>query len=256
MLPTKVVVIGDSGCGKTTLLRACIELQRKGKDKEQAEDTIRCPSCTCTCTSTSCSSGFEDSNGDASFDVYPVSVCDDPNASLLLFQDTPGSYTYDRLRPLAYAHTQVVLLCFSIDSPDSLHDILTRWTPELDLLGSHLRVPRLLVGCRADLRTDSRVVRELRLAGELPVSSDDADAVARRVGAVGYVECSARDGTGVDDLVHRVARVSGRLHEAGGRFRRRFGANLLRGLLLQMRRDVDGGRSASFAPCMNHHAMR
>ena len=36
-----------------------------------------------------------------------------------------------RLRPLSYPDTHVILLCFSIDSPDSLENIPDRWTPEL-----------------------------------------------------------------------------------------------------------------------------
>ena len=36
-----------------------------------------------------------------------------------------------RLRPLSYPDTHVILLCFAIDSPDSLENIPDRWTPEL-----------------------------------------------------------------------------------------------------------------------------
>lgn len=37
--------------------------------------------------------------------------------------DTSGTEEHDRLRPLSYPQTDVVLLCFSIDSPDSLDDV-------------------------------------------------------------------------------------------------------------------------------------
>ena len=40
-------------------------------------------------------------------------------------------HTHHRLRPLSYPDTHVILLCFSIDSPDSLENIPDRWTPEL-----------------------------------------------------------------------------------------------------------------------------
>ena len=40
---------------------------------------------------------------------------------------------YDRLRPLSYPDTDVILMCFAIDSPDSLENIPEKWTPEVSL---------------------------------------------------------------------------------------------------------------------------
>lgn len=45
--------------------------------------------------------------------------------------DTAGQEDYDRLRPLSYPDTDVILMCFSIDSPDSLENIPEKWTPEV-----------------------------------------------------------------------------------------------------------------------------
>ncbi len=42
-----------------------------------------------------------------------------------------GQEDYDRLRPLSYPDTDVILMCFSIDSPDSLENIPEKWTPEV-----------------------------------------------------------------------------------------------------------------------------
>ena len=35
------------------------------------------------------------------------------------------------LRKLIYRNTDVVLMCFSIDSPDSMRSIETKWTPDV-----------------------------------------------------------------------------------------------------------------------------
>lgn len=38
----------------------------------------------------------------------------------LALWDTAGQEDYDRLRPLSYPDSHVILICFAIDSPDSL----------------------------------------------------------------------------------------------------------------------------------------
>lgn len=103
----------------------------------------------------------------------------------LALWDTAGQEDYDRLRPLSYPDTDVILMCFSIDSPDSLgespanraHASLTltlaltsdlsdpaenipeKWTPEVKHFCPN--VPIILVGNKKDLRHDEHTRREL-----------------------------------------------------------------------------------------------
>lgn len=41
----------------------------------------------------------------------------------LALWDTAGQEEYDRLRPISYPDTKVILICFSIDDPDSLNSV-------------------------------------------------------------------------------------------------------------------------------------
>jgi small GTP-binding protein len=50
----------------------------------------------------------------------------------LALWDTAGQEDYDRLRPLSYPDTDVILLCFSIDSPVSLINVKEKWSPEVN----------------------------------------------------------------------------------------------------------------------------
>uniref|UniRef100_A0A8C3LHC8 Uncharacterized protein n=1 Tax=Chrysolophus pictus TaxID=9089 RepID=A0A8C3LHC8_CHRPC len=63
---------------------------------------------------------------------------------------TAGQEDYDRLRPLSYSDTNVVLICFDVTSRSSYDNILTKWYPEVNHFCKG--VPMLLVGCKTDLR--------------------------------------------------------------------------------------------------------
>lgn len=55
--------------------------------------------------------------------VFENYVCDvevDGKCVEMALWDTAGQEDYDRLRPLSYPDTHVVMICFAIDSPDSL----------------------------------------------------------------------------------------------------------------------------------------
>ena len=45
--------------------------------------------------------------------------------------DLAGQDEYERLRPICYKETQIVLVCYSIDLPDSLSNVVEKWYPEL-----------------------------------------------------------------------------------------------------------------------------
>ena len=47
----------------------------------------------------------------------------------LALWDTAGQEEYDRLRPLSYPETDLLFVCFAIDCPNSLDNVLDKVTP-------------------------------------------------------------------------------------------------------------------------------
>jgi small GTP-binding protein len=116
-----------------------------------------------------------------------IRIGDEPY-TLGLF-DTAGQEDYDRLRPLSYPQTDVFLVCFSVTSPASFENVREKWFPEVH---HHCPgVPCLIVGTQVDLREDTSVKDKLAKQRMAPVKREDGEKMARELGAVKYVECSA-----------------------------------------------------------------
>lgn len=57
------------------------------------------------------------------FENYVADVDVDGKHVELALWDTAGQEDYDRLRPLSYPDSHVILICFAVDSPDSLDNV-------------------------------------------------------------------------------------------------------------------------------------
>ncbi|MCJ1422297.1 Rho GTPase, partial [Sticta canariensis] len=107
------------------------------------------------------------------FDNYAVTVMIGDEPYTLGLFDTAGQEDYDRLRPLSYPQTDVFLVCFSVTSPASFENVREKWFPE------------------TDLRDDPSVRDKLAKQRMSPVRKEDGEKMAKELGAVKYVECSA-----------------------------------------------------------------
>jgi GTPase SAR1 family protein len=76
-----------------------------------------------------------------------------------------------------------------VTSPASFENVREKWFPEVH---HHCPgVPCLIVGTQTDLRDDPAVREKLSKQKMQPVRKEDGDRMAKELGAVKYVECSA-----------------------------------------------------------------
>merc|ERR1712018_429020 len=106
--------------------------------------------------------------------------------------DTAGQEDYDRLRPLSYPDTDVILMCFSIDSPDSLDNIPEKWTPEVKHFCPNVPI----------------TIKELAKMKQDPVKPEDGRTMAEKINAFAYLECSAKSKEGVREVFETATRAA------------------------------------------------
>lgn len=68
--------------------------------------------------------------------------------------DTAGQEEFDRLRSLSYDDTHAIMLCFSVDSPDSLENVESKWVGEIAENCPDVRL--VLVALKCDLREQGK----------------------------------------------------------------------------------------------------
>jgi len=198
----KLVVVGDGGCGKTSLLLVF----SKGEFPSVYVPTV--------------------------FENFVATIDIDGQTIELAAWDTAGQEEYDRLRPLSYPNAHVIIVCYAIDSFASLDNIRTKWNPEI----KHYcpGVPTILVGCKQDLRKkggkksgenggenspenatnneeedveydlEGNVIKKKKggnqgAEGGL-VSEEDGQKMAEYIGANAFRECSALNNFGVFEV--------------------------------------------------------
>lgn len=172
----KLVIVGDGACGKTCLLIVF----SKDQFPEVYVPTV--------------------------FENYVADIEVDGKQVELALWDTAGQEDYDRLRPLSYPDTDVILMCFGIDQPDSLENIPEKWTPEVKHFCPN--VPIILVGNKKDLRNDPGTISELQKMKQETVKSDQGNDMKDKINAFSYLECSAKSKDGVREVFEIATRAA------------------------------------------------
>lgn len=132
--------------------------------------------------------------------------------------DTAGQEEFDRLRSLSYDDTHAIMLCFSVDSKDSLENVESKWVGEI--AENCQGVKLVLVALKCDLREQS-ADEETEEGGQVREKKEMINyaqglEVARRINALRYLECSAMRNRGVNEAFTEAARVALSVKQNGG----------------------------------------
>lgn len=162
------------------------------------------------------------------FENYVHDIFIDGQSVQLSLWDTAGQEEFDRLRSLSYSDTHCIMLCFSIDSVDSLENVQSKWAGEI---ADHCDgVKLVLVALKCDLRSNEDTDLDQPTHEEESynpysqggaggssnpyqqqkrlISYDEGLAVAKKVGALRYLECSAKKNRGVNEAFSEAARCA------------------------------------------------
>jgi small GTP-binding protein len=169
----KLVVVGDGAVGKTSLLI----VYATGKFPSQYLPTV--------------------------FENYTAQMQRGDDSILLHLWDTAGQEDYDRLRPLSYPGSDIVLLCFSLVNKASYEAVRDKWAPEVHHYVPD--IPHVLVGLKADLRDAGE--KDPNTGKHQPISSEQGEAMKKEIGAVHYAEVSAKTKDGVTPLFEHIVDI-------------------------------------------------
>ena len=117
-----------------------------------------------------------------------------------------GQEDYDRLRPLSYPDTDVILMCFAVDLPDSLENIHAKWVPEVQHFCPN--VPFLLIATKKDLRNDPATKSSMAHDKLEIIRTEQGRTMSEKVGAYAYLECSAKTREGVREVFDAATRAA------------------------------------------------
>ncbi|CAL6089573.1 Rac/Rho-like_protein [Hexamita inflata] len=162
----KCTVIGDKYVGKTSLIRVFSQ-------QEFPKDYVPTVFANYTCS---------------------IQIEESETIELTLW-DTAGDEDYDRLRPLCYPDSDIVLICYAINNQQSLNNVLIKWVPEIR---HHMpNVPLVLVGTKNDLKYSARNT----------VQIDDVERVKFEIGACFHTVCSAVLDSDIRFLMNQIAQI-------------------------------------------------
>ncbi|ETS80326.1 hypothetical protein PFICI_07855 [Pestalotiopsis fici W106-1] len=151
---------------------------------------------------------------------YPV---DGRNTDLEIW-DMAGRADLHQLALLSYLHWDGIFLCFSVNNDRKFNNAQTRWINEIHM---HCPgIPIFLVGLKIDTRLGNGRWAPLFGPIDTRVSISEGEAAAASIGAVRYLECSAKTNEGVNQVFDEVIRTIRQLRSGRAPVQERRGMTL------------------------------
>jgi small GTP-binding protein len=172
----KIVIVGDGTVGKTCLLTVYMRNE------------------------------FPNDYNATIFDNHSTNIIIDDKPIHMMLWDTAGQTEYDKLRPIAYRGTDIFLVCYSVVDVQSRENVIKKWVPEIRHHVPSAKI--LIVGTKTDLREDRHVVSKLKEKCHSPSYSSQGEHVAVTVGAIRYLECSAKNPSSVKTIFKESVRIA------------------------------------------------
>ena len=171
-LKKRVVLVGDSGCGKSALAVKLTENM------------------------------FLDYYEPTQFEDFQTEIRTGLGNCHLTILDTSGCHESEKVRALTYKGCDAVVICFDLTDQSSLDNVEKVWLPELQ---QHCpKVPFYIAGCKSDAMCSN----ECNCGGDCCTQSEkELLEIIERTGAVAYTESSAAD-YGVEGLFQVVIESS------------------------------------------------
>ncbi|KAL1487526.1 hypothetical protein ABEB36_015796 [Hypothenemus hampei] len=123
------------------------------------------------------------------FDSYLGNIMVGDKPIKLNLWDTAGQQVYNRFSKVCYFQTNILLICFSLVDPISFDNVWKKWHCQVSLHCPN--TPILLIGTKLDLRNNKIIRKNLRAKKIAPVSYRQGLAMAKKIKAAKYFECSA-----------------------------------------------------------------